>query len=149
MMNLFKHKVKLNKNTIDDMNIHDNRDGLSLLILLIILFAIIIGAAIAVKVYDEKNTVTKEEVMILKSRTVKTEDKKIVYTFENENKEEVVYENEEEIVYLKSGTITNTAFNKAANNILKQGEKYKVKYSIYKNKVTKVIEVTELEREGD
>lgn len=138
MVNLVKHKAKSIKKTID------NEKELSILILVSILFLLVIGAVITAKVYDIKNTVTKEEVMILKRRTVKTEDKKIVYTFENENKEEVVYENEEEIVYLKSGTITNTAFNKAVNNMLEQGKKYKVKYSIYKNKVTKVIEVTEL-----
>lgn len=105
---------------------------------------VLIGGIIIVEIHDRKNTTTKEEVMILKRKTIKTNDKKMIYTFEKENKEEIVYECEEEISCTKNSIRTNTAFCKTIDNMLEQGKKYKVKYSIYKNKVTKVIEITEL-----
>lgn len=114
------------------------------LIMLVVILIVLIGGIIIAVIHDRKNTTTKEEVMILKSKTIKTNDKKMIYTFEKENKEEIVYECEEEIVCTKSSVKTNTSFCKAIDNMLEQGKKYKVKYSIYKNKVTKVIEITEL-----
>lgn len=120
-----------------------SNENIALIVLVFFLIALI-GGIIIVEIYDRKNTTTKEEVMILKIKTIKTNDKKIIYTFEKENKEEIVYEYEEEIVCTKSSIKTNTAFCKTVDNMLEQGKKYKVKYSMYKNKFSKVIEITEL-----
>lgn len=128
----------------NDKDKDKDKDKDIVLIVLVVFLIALIGGIIIAEIYDRKNTTTKEEVMILKRKTIKMNDKKMTYTFEKENKEEIVYECEEEIVCTKSSVRTNTAFYKSVDNMLEQGKQYKVKYSIYKNKVTKVIEVTEL-----
>lgn len=86
---------------------------------------VLIGGIIIAEIHDRKNTTTKEEVMMLKRKTIKTNDKKMIYTFEKENKEEIVYECEEEISYTKNSIRTSTAFCKTIDNMLEQGKNIK------------------------